>query len=199
MGASIVLTSNVRLCLVLLLLVTLSLPIFTISATAGNLQTLPTDEHPSSLTVDSTVITATVSTDDTTSFDIAVFNTCQAIENEKERSVVERLLRSGIKPEIHYFDIFCSQGGLLLSSSLVHQNLDSARDILRYLRWRERETENTQIRRIILNAVDENGETIVDKTQKKLSSSKGIAQTLELNSFLALFKRHGGECYKYCN
>ena len=199
MEGGTLLTPMARPCPILLLMLTVSASVFTISAIAGNLDTLPTSDQANNLVVETTVATTELSANDTTSFDVAVFNICQAIEKNKERSVVDKLLRSGIKPEIHYFDIFCHQGGLLLSSSLSHHNLHSARDILRYLRWRERETENTQIRRIILNAVDEQGETIVDKTQKKLSGSKGIAQKLEFNSFLALFKRHGGKCHKYCN
>jgi len=136
---------------------------------------------------------------DRTAFDIAVFSSCQALENGKEKSVINKLLRSGIKPEIHYFDIFCPRGGLLLSSSFAYRNLPSAQYLLRYLRWRERETDNTEIRQIILNAEDANGETIVDQVKKQLAKISGIAKTIEIKSFLTLFEQHGGKCLKYCD
>lgn len=136
---------------------------------------------------------------DQTAFDIAVFSSCQALENGKEKLVTDKLLRSGIKPEIHYFDIFCPRGGLLLSSAFEYRNLQSAQYLLSYLRWRERETHNNEIRQIILNAENANGETIVDQVNKQLVKFSGITQRIEINSFLTLFKRHGGKCNKYCN
>lgn len=132
-------------------------------------------------------------------FSMTVFKTCQEIENGKEKSVVDRLLRAGIKPEIDYFDIVCPSGGLLLSYSLQQHNYKSAQFLLHYLRWRERETQNADIRQIILNAPDENGETLVDRVRRRINTSTDIVRTLELKSFLHLFRKHGGNCLKSCN
>lgn len=134
-------------------------------------------------------------------FDFSVLThlVCKATTEGKEKEGLDRLLKMGLKLDNVYFDISCPGNYSLLLTSLVSDNYQGARYYLRYLRWRERETGNQMLRSSILNSPNINGETLVDITTHFLSETDNAADIVRLQAFLTLFKKHGGECKKYCD
>ena len=131
-------------------------------------------------------------------FSVVTHLVCKATTEGKEKEGLDRLLRMGLKLENVYFDITCPGNFSLLLTSLLSDNFQGARYYLRYLRWRERETGNPMLRSSILNSPNANGETLVDVTANFLAETNDVADRVRLQTFLDLFKKHGGECKKYC-